>query len=485
MLTFKRTSGIEIPRTYLKEDFYTKIKDFLRRRVKSYQTSDFSVYNFFVENKESLIVPRFFPMEMFLPDCEVQDSLSDGQDIDIQHSILLRDTVQHDMVDYLLKNDRGIIQAPPGSGKTVVCIYAIAERKKKAFILVHRSSLCDQWKGPGIEAKQGFLSFTSLSEKDVAILDSSSFVEDLKKPIIISTNQTFVSLLKREPSFPDELRKANIGIFVADEVHTSVGAPIFSLCSIHVPAKVVFGFSATPYRWDGNEDIIRYHLGEVFIPSGTRETVEGKVTFLMFDFGIRKTSLPYIYWGCEFQKSRYLNLLRKAGRFVSVCKSLLKKFSEDGRQVIFVAERIKLLTELYDWLDHPNKSEFFGKEGNERLEYQVTFATPGKIRDGVDAPKKDCLILTSPIGNIEQMCGRIERVVEGKKNVIVVDMVDLGFQEISRTMVYRLKYYEKKKWSVRFVKLSENGYEEITKKQALELAKIATERRKNEVHLYS
>jgi hypothetical protein len=349
----------------------------------------------------------------------------------------------------------------------------ISERKKKAFILVHRDSLVDQWKGPGTDAKQGFLDFTNLKEDDIARLTSASFKEDLKHPIIISTAQTFLSLMKRKrEDFLVELNNANIGILVGDEVHTSVGAPQFSECSIHIPAKIVFGLTATPYRLDGNEDIIRYHVGEVFKPEGERKTVKANVTVLLFEFGVPAKSKGFIYWGGEFQRSRYLNMIGKAEPFLSICKGLLNKFSSDNKNVIFVAERIKLIENLYDQLNTIHKSKFIGSAKKDQLDYQVTFATPGKIRDGVDAPAKNCLIMTSPIGNIEQMCGRIEREYKDKKDEIIVDMVDLAFSRIRTTLFTRMKYYEKKNWEMNFIHILKDGTKkEITKKETIELIK--------------
>ena len=82
---------------------------------------------------------------------------------------------------------------------------------------------------------------------------------------------------------------------------------------------------------------------------------------------------------------------------------------------------------------------------------QITFSTPGKGRDGIDAPWKDCLIMTSPISNIEQLAGRVLRVEEGKKKPIVIDMVDCGSENISRTFYGRQKFYDDRGWSVQYL----------------------------------
>lgn len=470
-MIFKRTSGICIPRELENEIFYKNIKDNLTRRFKDYNTSTFRLHNFYVEDSKVLKIPRFFPIWDYVS-CKIENKFNDGEDIKINHNIKLRDDLQKNIVSYLLENNRGIIQASPGSGKTVTGVCSVAERKKKSFILVHRDSLADQWKGPGTPDKpQGFLAFTDLNEDDVVRLTSSNFEKALKKPIIICTDQTFISLLKRQRArFLIALNQANLGIFIADEVHTTVGAPTFAECSIHIPSPVTFGFSATPYRYDGNGDIIASHLGEVFEPEGEASVMDARVTVMLFDYGITSKSRFYVYWGGRFQRSRYLNLLRRSDMLTAISKSLLTKFIKEDREIVYMSERINHIDMLCKWTPTDNKSTFISGDKIDVLDTQVIFSTPGKMRDGVDIPKKDCLIMTSPISNIEQMTGRIVRISKNKEEPIIIDMVDIGEPEMSKTLFSRVAYYEKKKWKIKYVLLTKDGgIREISKDNAIEI----------------
>lgn len=470
MFTFSRRSGIFIPKSYENEDFYWNMKEFLRRRSKNYQDSTYTINRFYKETTQFLLVPRFFPIQEYT-DCQVVDKSDGGETINISHNISLRNELQEKALKHMLENDSGVIQLQPGTGKTVVSIRMIAERKKKAFILVHRDSLVDQWRGPGIKEKQGFLDFTNLKEDEVARLTSSNYIEALKRPITITTDQTFLSLLKRDRiRFLSEINKANIGVFVADEVHTSVGAPTFSECSLHVPAKVVFGLSATPYRWDGNSDVISFHLGEVFSDEDIAGTMNARVTVLMFDFGIARKSYNYIFWGGEFQRARYLNLIKKSQSFMMISRALLNKLKSE-RDLLFVAERLKLIGILYDWVKSDSKSKFVSSAKNDQLNYKVVFATPGKIRDGVDIPKKDCLVMTSPISNIAQICGRVVRTSSGKQQPIILDMVDIGCSYVSNTLYSRLDYYASRNWKVQFVLIIDKGKRIIDEDTARKILK--------------
>ena len=467
-----RTSGILIPRSLENSENYTIIKKRLTRRGQVYNKSPFVINKFYVEGPSFLKIPRFFPLYEIDNFISIENKIPVGKDININHHVTLRDDLQKDMARYMLTNNNGIIQASPGSGKTVVAVYVVCERKKKTLILVHRESLIFQWIGPGTPEKpQGFLAHSDISPDRIARLSSSNFEEDLKKDIIVATDQTFLSLLKRkrEP-FLKALNSSGIGIFIGDEVHTTIGAPTFSECSIHIPVETTFGLSATPDRIDGNGDIIEFHLGPVYVPKGEASVMDARVTFILFNYGIIEKSHQYVYWGGMFQRARYLNLLRKSEILLNISKSLLEKFYKDGRDILYISERLNLIDLLFKWFPGPSKSKFTAGVKNEMLDYQVVFTTPGKSRDGVDVPQKDCLIISSPISNIEQLSGRVVRISKNKEEPIIVHLIDIGCEDICRSMKSMLNYYDKKKWKVKFVVAFSNATKkEITREEALDL----------------
>jgi len=455
-----KRSGLLIPSEYRNEPFYNQIKEDLARRTKDYNKSTYTYNIFYLESDDFLLIPRNYPLKQY-GSFSVENIQHEGFDIDIEHNITPRSETQKKAINFLLENENGILQLAPGVGKTVITIYMIAERKKKSLILVHRDSLADQW-------RDRFLTFTNLKNEDISRLTSTTFEDDLQTPIIIATNQSFSSLLKRKRTeFLEALNKSNIGIFVADEVHTSVGAPKFSECSIHMPAKYTYGLSATPYRYDGNGDIIEYHLGKILADDDIEGTMGAKVTVLLLDYDIdTPRRYKYIWWGGEFQRSRYLNMIRKSTPYTTAIKGLLGRLKSD-RDLICMIERIKQIEDLYEWIDSDSKSKFCGTAKLESLESKVTFATPGKCRDGIDAPHKDCMIMTSPISNIEQLSGRVLRTNENKKTPIIIDMVDYGSRRISGTFFSRKNFYEKKGWDIQYLLFIENkGIKQIDFKEA-------------------
>jgi len=476
MITITRTSGICIPRTYESHEFYSNIKYHLTRHSREYQTSVFVTNHYYLEGSNVLKIPRYFPVQDYIrDDVEIIDKTLQSQIIQLNHNITLRDEAQKEIVRYMLSHNNGIIQANAGSGKTVVSIYSVSELKKKTFILCHRDSLVNQWIGPGTSEKpQGFLAFTDISKDQIDRLTSHNFKECLQKSIIVCTDQLFISLLKRyREEFLVELNKANIGILLGDEVHTAVGAPTYSQCSLHIPCEIAFGLSATPKRWDGNLDIMEYHLGKIYVPEGKSSEMDASITVVLFNSGLIPKSYKYIFWGGFFQKSRYLTILKNSKTFIAICSGLISKFCNEGRQIVFVGERIKLLELLFKQCNTcSDKSIFMAGSNLTDIEKQLTYTTPHKSRDGIDYVSKDCLIMSSPIGNVNQMVGRTLRPKPGKLQPIVIDMVDIGIKDVRETFFSRVDYYKLKNWDIKYLFVGSNGNKRIlTEEESMKIIK--------------
>jgi len=459
---FIRTSGILIPKKFKGEDFYHQIKSHLTRYMKDFATSVYTSKEFFIENEKGMIIPRFFPVQKYIS-CEIIDNTSQGEKININHNITPKNSIQEQAIEHFLKNN-GILKLDPGMGKTVISIYILATLKVKTFILVHRHSLVDQW----IER---LLQYTDIDRSEIGILSTSNFEKVIsEKKIILCTDQAFITMLRlKKKEVHDVFEKANFGFLIADEVHTSVGAPTFSICSLCVSAKRILGLSATPYRWDGNGDIIDYHLGPVFTIESREGVLDATVRVLFFDSGLLKSRQKYMYWGGRFQRSRYLMVLKKSNVFMELCRKIISQIECD-RDVIFVAERLKLLDELMKMSSLESKIKFTsGIKLENVLDKQMIFTTPGKIRDGIDISHKDCLVMTSPISNIAQITGRVVREYENKKEPLIIDMVDLNIKDIKRTIFKRLEYYESNGWVVKFIHAKNRKFEVLDRNSAITL----------------
>jgi len=417
--------------------------------MKPYGNRVIETWAFYNEDDVNLYIPRFYPIEDLINE-KIIDRRHDGQDIEIEHNIVPRNQLQKDTLNYMTNNDCGIINLDTGSGKTIVTIAAISTIKKKTLILLHRTNLVDQW----IER---FEEFTNIGD-NISILVNSKIEESFSKSIVISTVQGFRSALEnRKEELLSELKKANFGVLISDEVHTSIGARKFSECSLYIMAKKVFGLSATPYRHDGTSDILQYHLGPIYKPLGESGIMCPDVNIFFFDFGLTK-SFKYVYWGGRFERVRYLNLLKKSDKLNKICLELLYKLKNYG--IFIIIERIKFVKQLFESFECDDKATYIENDKNDNLKARVIFATTGKVRDGIDSPEKEVLVMTSPIGNITQICGRILRIFPNKKKPIIFDLVDTGYKDIFKTVYKRIQFYKSKEWKINYFKIN-NKIEKI------------------------
>src|SRR5438552_8982675 len=74
----------------------------------------------------------------------LEDQRCDGKPLDVTFQGQLT-PVQKKAGRALLRDDIGVLVAPPGVGKTVIGTYLIAAPSRSTFVLVHRQPLLDQW----------------------------------------------------------------------------------------------------------------------------------------------------------------------------------------------------------------------------------------------------------------------------------------------------------------------------------------------------
>ena len=79
-----------------------------------------------------------------------------------------------------------------------------------------------------------------------------------------------------------------------------------------------------------------------------------------------------------------------------------------------------------------------------QLKRKLVFSTPGSARDGTDNPTLDCLVLATPVGNLDQAIGRVCRKKDNKPVPIVIDIVDSGCKDMVKKAEYRKNYYLEK-----------------------------------------
>ena len=450
MISLRNSCGIEIPEQYKEMFWVSMLLNNLTRQTKRFDNPDIVDINFFYENSNGIIkIPRL--TEIKNSDIQIQKDVTDGEDISIDFKSELRNDLQRQAHDYLCSHDSGILKLKPGEGKTVISIASICTMKKKSIIFVHKDSLVSQW-------KERFLQHTNIKDEDIGILQSSKYQDVIKKPIVIGTVQTMCSMIKRFPFIEKDFYDANFGIAIWDECHTTGGAPLFSKSIYYIPAKRCFGLSATPGRSDHNDDIIGMHLGKIYEPKGVSNTLAPKVIMTYFDHKAMFYHKYYIMFGIPdkkgerrpfplFDPNRYKQMLcsKKNQYYVKVVNQLIRYLYKRDRTILVICDRIKLLDNFSVGLPKEDVGFFLPRSGKDRdnqLHKKIVFSTPGSSRDGTDNPDFDCLIMATPIGNLDQAIGRVCRYKEGKNKPIVLDLVDTGCDTMEKWGQKRKQFYK-------------------------------------------
>jgi len=338
---------------------------------------------------------------------------------------------QERAVGEMLERRIGVLEAPAGSGKTVMAMALIARRQQPALIVVHTKELAHQ-------AIARAMAVLGLDEAEVGVVgDGESRVGERLTVALVQT-------LAR--GIPPAL--LHVGHVVVDECHHVAAAQLAAVVS-QFPAKYLTGLSATVYRRDGLDKVIHYYLG----PVTARIDVEDLVDRLIVPRVIKRDTR-----------------LRPAGdTFTEIVSDLVTTpernalIADDvalavaaGRRCLVLSERVGHVQELTRLLHERGigSAALYGSLGKKVRgqvvedistgAISVAVATCSLVGEGFDCPALSALFLATPCsyhGRVVQYLGRVSRTYPGKVDALVYDYCDdhpmLWATYRNRTGVYR------------------------------------------------
>lgn len=359
----------------------------------------------------------------------------------------------------LLAHNNGVLSATTAFGKTVTAAYLIASRKVNTLILVHTQALLSQWKtslerflhidetppahAKGRGRRKHLSSIGSLGGGknylsgiiDVAIIGSS--IEDGDaKPLV-----------------------RDYGLVIVDECH-HVPAIRFETVLRAVSAKNVYGLTATPIRQDGHHPIIFQQCGPIRYRVDAKEqsTARGFSHILIPRFTrFRKPIVAPENWPIT---DIYAALAESKIRNNLILHDVAQTI-EQKRTPLVLTERVEHAKNLAFELGQecPTAKVFFLSGQGTAKEKQATMdelrrvhenqtlaivATGKYVGEGFDEPRLDTLFVAMPIawkGTVSQYAGRLHRIYEGKREVVVYDYVDIHVPVLERMYHKRLSAY--------------------------------------------
>lgn len=328
----------------------------------------------------------------------------------------------------------GMLQAAPGTGKTIMACAVAAALQVPTLVIVHKEFLVDQWK---LRIEQ------CLPEAKVGIVQQDK-CEFLGRSIAIGMIHSLVERDYAEEFFDWP------GLIIMDECHR-VGAATWSNVPPRFRARFRLGLSATPRRKDGAENVFKYHLGRILYQN-SEPRLKVKVRKIPTKFKLVRTDN---FNPSLVKKPLLLSLMcGSVGRNRQIVEQLILAVNA-GRKVLVLSERLNHLETLEQllfssWpnsLPKPTTGSYVGGMSKSALaesaEAQVIFATSQFVQEGLDIPELDTLFMTTPMSDVEQAVGRIQRPAEGKKEPVVVDFIDEGIPVCVKWYEYREDHYKK------------------------------------------
>jgi superfamily II DNA or RNA helicase len=345
--------------------------------------------------------------------------------------------------DALAAHDNGVLAATTAFGKTVVAAALVAHRGRNTLILVHRRELLNQW----VERLRSFL---TIDPKQIGVIGGGK-----RKPSGV-IDVALIQSLVRKGEVADLV--ADYGQLIVDECH-HLSAASFELVARRSKARYVLGLSATVARKDGHHPIIFMQCGPVRHRVDARvQAAERGIRHLVRDRST-KFELPPSLASVErpSMPAIYAALARDDGRNDLIFDDVLTSLEAKRSPIV--------LTERKDHLDYLQQrfSRFVrnlvvlrgGMSAGDRKmadtamrvsddQERLILATGRYIGDGFDDARLDTLFLTMPIswkGTLAQYVGRLHRLHDGKKDVLVVDYIDQTVPVLARMATKRRAGY--------------------------------------------
>ena len=384
---------------------------------------------FFRRNGTSaLIIPRGFMRQLLLlarrenEPVVIEDCRRKMTAVNFSFNGTLR-PFQAAAVDTMLSKDFGTLSAPTGSGKTVMALWMIAQRRQPALIVVHTKELARQWI-QRIEAHLG------IPSKQVGMIGGGK--QKLGEVITVAMVQ---SLYKCADKIAHD-----IGHLVVDECHRAPSRT-FTEAVTAFDAHYMLGLSATPWRRDRLSKLIFWHLGDIhhevraedLVASGhimDIDVIFRPTPFVSFADPVTEYSKMLVELTHHDERNRMIaadvadELEHQRGSGIGLVLSDRKKHCEVLKALLQHKHHLPVGLLTGD-LSADERDAVVEQLNTGRI--RVLVATGQLIGEGFDCPRLSTLFLATPVrfsGRIVQYLGRILRPQEGIARAKVYDYVD-------------------------------------------------------------
>jgi superfamily II DNA or RNA helicase len=344
---------------------------------------------------------------------------------------------QEQAVSNVLSHDFNVLQAPTGSGKTVMALSVIAERKQPALIIVHSKELLNQW----LDRIETFL---SIPRNEIGIIGNGK--NRIGKKITVGIINSIYPVVR-------DIRQ-HFGHIIVDECHRTPSRTFTEAVSAF-DCKCMLGLSATPYRRDGLTKLIGWYLGrkiEIKQANLTEQDIVLNVEVITRETDFTSWSNPsdeYAQMLSELTGDEDRNRL--------IVNDVAKEASNGGGVCLILSDRKSHCEAINSMLSETGiaadvltgdtrdkeREAIVGRLNSGNV--KVLVATGQLIGEGFDCRGLSTLFLATPIkfsGRLIQYLGRILRPAPGKGRARVYDFIDVNIGVLRASAKQRQRVYQ-------------------------------------------
>lgn len=438
-------SRINLPSSlisFLKDEFNLLSTEFIVKKKMGKNTWGTEHYFKCVEETDTeVIIPRGAIGKLLRfcrenkVDYEFQDKRQKLTPISFVCDVSLRDH-QKPAIEASARKDFGVIVAPPGTGKTVIALKIIAEKKQPTLIVVHRKQLADQW----MERIQTFL---GIPKNEIGIIGQGK--SKLGKKITVA----LIRSLSKEFSKPDNILHNAFGTIIIDECH-HVPAETFRNTISQIHTYYLYGLTATPFRKYNDGKLIFIHLGEIISEIKAQDVPSYKRARVI----VRNTDLE-VPFNSKTDRFETLSkvLVHDSTRNRLIINDLTSELNA-GKKVVILTERKEHIDTLNQYLKQKYETVTLSGEDSESSRnmkwkilkegnYQILITSGQYFGEGIDLQQAECLFLVYPFsfeGKLIQYIGRVQR---SEIAPIIYDYRDHKIDYLNKLFLKRNTYYRK------------------------------------------
>ena len=427
---------------FLREQLNFYNSDYLAK--KNLGKSVFNTEKFFKlieESETEVFIPRGFSASLvqFCNEESVPYKIIDKREkkepINFDSDIELLDH-QEIALEKVREKDFGVIVSPPSSGKTVIGLEIISEKRQPALIIVHRKQLFDQW----VERIQDFL---KIPKKEIGQIGNQK--KKIGKHITIAMIQS----LSRIEDY-SEISNA-FGTIIIDECH-HISAKSFREAIINFNAFYLYGLTATPKRKNNDQKLIFVYIGNILHQVNQTDYLAEKN--IKTEINIKETELfaPF-----DYKIDKYETISRILIHDTQRNSLILKDIEENANRfktILVLSERkahvdiLNLyLKDKYETITiHGEDSESSRNSKIEQIKqghFKIVISTGQYFGEGIDISNLECLFIVYPFafeGKLIQYIGRIQR---SKNPPVIFDYRDSKIDYFEKMFKQRKRYYKK------------------------------------------